>query len=133
MDLNLIGSATVARRHAYAPYSGYEVGAAVRDEQGRVFTGCNVENSSLGLTLCAERVAIAKMVSEGGRNVEAIAIVTKDGGMPCGMCLQTIYEFADEPRSVRITVGNEQGDLHSFALADLLPHGFDASGALRPP
>jgi cytidine deaminase len=128
MDLNLIGTASVARRHAYAPYSGYEVGAAVRDEQGRIFTGCNVENVSYGLTLCAERVAIAKMISEGGKKVHEIAIATKDGGKPCGMCLQTLLEFADDPADVHIYTSDESGDADEFTLVELLPHGFESGG-----
>jgi cytidine deaminase len=133
MDLTLLGSASVARRHAYAPYSGYDVGAAVRDEQGRVFVGCNIENASFGLTLCAERVAIAKMISEGGKKVEQIAIATKDGGMPCGMCLQTLLEFAEDPSEVYVYVSNDQGDAHEFTLHDLLPHGFESGGLAQRP
>jgi cytidine deaminase len=109
------------------------VGAAVRDEQGRVFTGCNVENVSFGLTLCAERVAIAKMISEGGRKVVQIALASKDGGMPCGMCLQTLLEFADDPSEVHVYVGDDQGDAHEFTLHDLLPHGFESGGLSHKP
>jgi cytidine deaminase len=128
MDLALVGSASVARRHAYAPYSGYEVGAAVKDEEGRIFTGCNVENASYGLSICAERVAINKMISEGSRKIDCIAIVTKDGGMPCGACLQVMFEFAEEPSTVEILVANENGDTDSFMLTELLPHGFESGG-----
>ncbi len=132
MDLSLIGTAGVARRHAYAPYSGYEVGAAVRDEQGRVFAGCNVENASYGLCICAERVAIAKMISEGGRKVEQIAVATRDGAMPCGMCLQTLLEFADDPSEVHVYVSDDHGDAHEYTLRDLRPHGFESGLGGRP-
>jgi cytidine deaminase len=118
----LIEAARQARERAYAPYSEYRVGAAVLDEQGRLHTGCNVENVSYPVTLCAERVAIGKMVSEGGRRIEALAVATKDGGTPCGMCLQVISEFAgaDMPVVVVAEDGSEQG----FRFADLMPHGF---------
>lgn len=110
------------RERAYAPYSHYQVGAALLDDQGRVFTGCNVENISYGLTICAERTAIVKMVSEGGRRIRGLAVATRDGGTPCGMCLQTIAEFAEG--DLGIICVSEDGSRQEFTLADLLPHRF---------
>ena len=101
---DLIGRAKEARSNAYAPYSVYSVGAAVQSVDGQVFKGCNVENASYGLTICAERNAIAAMVCAGGRKVSAVAVVTKDGARPCGACLQV---FAFRPlRRARALMAN---------------------------
>jgi len=124
---DLATQARVARRKAYAPYSGYEVGAAVREEDGRVFTGCNMENASYGLTMCAERVAISAMVSAGGRRIAQIAVVTRDGAPPCGMCLQTMIEFADEPEAVEIALLDENGSANVKTLDELMPCRFDSN------
>jgi len=94
----LVTAAREAREHAYAPYSNYAVGAALLSGTGQIFTGCNVENASYGLCLCAERSAVAAMVAAGERAIRAIAVVT-DGpvpGPPCGMCRQVLAEFADD-------------------------------------
>jgi cytidine deaminase len=94
----LVTAAREAREHAYAPYSNYQVGAALLSGSGQIFTGCNVENASYGLCLCAERSAVAAMIATGERAIRAIAIVT-DGpvpGPPCGMCRQVLAEFADD-------------------------------------
>jgi cytidine deaminase len=123
-------AARQVRQRAYASYSGYTVGAALRDEQGRVHTGCNVENISYGLTLCAERAAIARMIAEGGKQVVEIAVATKDGGFPCGMCLQTLLEFSGEPAVLKIHTIDESGATQSCTLADLMPRGF-CSDAVR--
>lgn len=126
-DADLIARAAKARGNAYCPYSNYSVGAAVLGADGEVYTGCNVENASLGLTICAERAALARMVTEGCRKVEALAVATKDGVAPCGACRQFIAEFCDDPQSVRVIVvdGSERVSVHT--LADLLPHGFSRS------
>lgn len=121
---DLVHSAIEARSNAYAPYSVYEVGAAVLGSDGKVYTGCNVENVSYGLTVCAERTAIVKMVSSGCREIKAVAVATKDGGTPCGQCLQTILEFTTEPSNVKVSCVAEGGSRREFSLADLLPHGF---------
>jgi cytidine deaminase len=95
---SLVAAAREVREHAYAPYSQYQVGAALLSGSGRIYAGCNVENASYGLALCAERAAIAAMISDGERTIRAIAIVT-DGpvpGPPCGMCRQVLAEFADD-------------------------------------
>jgi cytidine deaminase len=95
---SLVTAAREAREHAYAPYSNYAVGAALLSGSGQIYTGCNVENASYGLCLCAERSAVAAMIATGERSIRAIAIVT-DGpmpGPPCGMCRQVLAEFADD-------------------------------------
>jgi cytidine deaminase len=92
----LLKAASLARGRAYAPYSGYRVGAAVLAADGRIFAGCNVENASYGLALCAERGAVAAMIAAGTRDVVAVAVVTEgpEPGAPCGLCRQTLCEFA---------------------------------------
>ncbi len=119
---DLVAAAFAIRERSYSPYSGYTVGAAVLADDNSVWTGCNVENISYGLSICAERVAITKMVSEGPRRVAAIAIATKDGGTPCGMCLQTLAEFGDS--ALTVVVQSESGARSSYALSELLPHSF---------
>lgn len=121
---DLVQSAIKARSNAYAPYSVYDVGAAVLGSDGQVYTGCNVENVSYGLTVCAERTAIVKMVSEGCRQIEAVAVATKDGGTPCGQCLQTMLEFTNDPSRLKVTCVAGNGSQKVFSLAELLPHGF---------
>lgn len=113
------------RARAYSPYSRYAVGAAVRCSDGRIFTGCNVENASLGLTICAERTALVKMVSEGCQRIQTVAVATKDGVAPCGACLQFIVEFCDEPKLVQVLVADDAGTIHEYTLAELIPHSFN--------
>jgi cytidine deaminase len=118
----LIAQAQAARTQAYAPYSRYPVGAALLAADGQVFTGCNVENATYGATICAERTAVVKAVSEGVRAFTAIAIVTRNGGSPCGICRQTLFEFAPE---MTVIMADETGAItHEGPLADLLPLGF---------
>lgn len=119
----LLAAAREARHHAYAPYSGYAVGAAVYCEDGRIFTGANVENASYGLTVCAERVAIFRAVSEGARRISALAIVTQDGGTPCGACRQVLAEFADEDLVIWCA-SEERADVQEYRFNELLPHAF---------
>ena len=114
-DQELISQAAQAREHAYAPYSRYAVGAALLTRSGRVYTGCNVENASYSLTLCAERVALFKAVSEGEREFQAIAIVTSNGGSPCGACRQVLAEFLAE-KGIRHILGKGY-----YAFLDLAP------------
>jgi cytidine deaminase len=123
--IELYTAARVARLHAHARYSGFQVGAALRAADGRIFTGCNVENASFGLTVCAERVALWKAVSEGQRSFTQVAIVadTPAPTPPCGACRQTLWEFAPE---LDVLLGNLNGIVASHRLADLLPHAFDA-------
>ncbi|MDQ3699415.1 MAG: cytidine deaminase [Chloroflexota bacterium] len=118
----LIAAATQARARAYAPYSRFAVGAAVRAE-GRVYAGCNVENASYGLTICAERAAVFAAVAAGARRIDAIAIVTDtpDPTAPCGACRQVLREFGPDIRVASATV---HGQVIVRTLSDLLPHAF---------
>ena len=129
-EIQLIEAAIKVRENAYAPYSGYLVGAAVLSATGKVFTGCNVENASYGATICAERTAILKMVSEGEKCIKAIAIVggkahenALDYAYPCGACRQVISEFASEDCMVLVAKSVE--DYQQLCFADLLPQGFE--------
>lgn len=107
---------------AYVPFSKFQVGAALLTKKGKVFTGVNVENSSYGISICAERVACVKAVSEGYREFEAIAVVSSEGEvMPCGNCRQFLFEFGDD---LRIITGNDEEHLKVYILKDLLPEGF---------
>ncbi|MFN3683136.1 MAG: cytidine deaminase [Fimbriimonadaceae bacterium] len=124
MNLGLIGAAQVARKRAYCPYSGYAVGAALLDESERVHTGCNVENASFGATICAERAALACLVSAGGREVRAVAVATEDGSPPCGICLQSLLEFCPDPSLVPVYLSDARGSARSTTLAALFPSGF---------
>lgn len=120
----LISGAKKAGLNAYAPYSSYEVGAAVMTEEGKIYLGCNVENASFGLSVCAERVAIQNAISSGERRIAAVAVATRDKDMPkpCGACLQVIAEFADE--SALIVTISENGAYDVHTLADYLPRPF---------
>ena len=120
----LMKLALEAREKSYSPYSNYRVGAALLGESGTVFTGCNVENAAYGSTICAERTAIVKAVSEGCREGwEAIAIAGKgeDFCWPCGACRQMLYEFAP---GIRVLAARGDGECKMVPLAELLPHGF---------
>lgn len=126
----LIRSATDARKKAYAPYSGYMVGAAVLTNELRIYTGCNIENASYGATVCAERTAIGKAVSEGRRGFKAIAIVGSPKGdtitqyaFPCGICRQVMREFSDPDNMIVIVARGEQ-DYKLYRLSELLPESF---------
>ncbi len=129
----LAEEALAARERAYAPYSGYAVGAAVEDESGRVHAGCNVENVSFGATICAERGALARMVAEGGRRVRRVAVATADGGAPCGICLQSLLEFAPEPENVVVELFADSSPSGSYTLAQLLPNAFVSGKVARTP
>lgn len=125
----LIRSAMEARKKAYAPYSGYMVGAAVLTNELRIYTGCNIENAAYTPTVCAERTAVFKAVSEGWRRFKAIAVVgSPKGGItqyafPCGVCRQVMREFADADNFVVIVAKSEQ-DYQALTLRELLPEGF---------
>lgn len=125
-DQLLIAAAREARKYAYAPYSKFFVGAAVSTE-AQIFTGCNVENASYGATICAERVAITKMVSSGGAGPVAIAIYTEadELTMPCGICRQVLTEFAP---TLRVLVAGPAG-VRATSLLELFPHPFSFSKA----
>lgn len=132
-DAQLIEQALAARRHAYAPYSRYAVGAALLGENGVVYTGCNVENASYGGTICAERTALVKAVSEGERRFIALAIAggnaeekspLTDYAAPCGICRQTLYEFSPK---LRVLIARSPEDYKDLTLRELLPEGFGAA------
>lgn len=120
----LVQAARAARAHAYAPYSGYAVGAAVLTDDGRIFTGCNVENASYGLSLCAERVAVFSAVAAGAQRLVAAAVCTPDGGTPCGACRQVLHEFAAAPDQFVVWVVSPDRVVARHTLADLLPSAF---------
>ncbi|MGI6368092.1 MAG: cytidine deaminase [Anaerolineae bacterium] len=117
----LLAAASAARERAYAPYSRFSVGAAVRAASGEIYTGANVENASSGMTVCAERVAVWNAVSHGERSLAALALVTETGATPCGACRQVLVEFeADLP----ILVADTAGHTWFTSLAALLPDAF---------
>ena len=118
----LFRMALAALSNAYAPFSGFRVGAALLTEEGKVFTGVNVENSSYGGTICAERTAAVKAVSEGYRSFSRLAVAASEGiGYPCGICRQFLYEFAPE---LEIILGEDEEHLQVYTLKELLPEGF---------
>ncbi len=121
----LIEAATQARLQSVAPFSNFLVGAAVRAENGKVYVGCNVESASYGLTVCAERVAIWKALSEGERNFTELAVVADTATLtpPCGTCRQIIWEFA---KHAEIVLSNLRGETEVVSIKDLLPRAFDA-------
>jgi cytidine deaminase len=122
----LIAAAKSARENAHAAYSNFRVGAGLRATSGRIFGGCNVENSTYGLAMCAERVAIFKAVSEGERGFDAIAVVTDTGSLtpPCGACRQLIWEFCGD---VPVVLANLKGRVEIISMRELFPKPFDAS------
>ena len=121
----LLDAARAARLHAHAPFSHFLVGAALETEDGQVIGGCNVENASYGLTICAERVAVFKAVSEGRRRFVHVAVVadTAIPTPPCGACRQILWEFGGD---LEVILGNLVAEKARHRLADLLPHPFDA-------
>lgn len=121
----LIAAATEARLKAYAPYSKFRVGAALLTTDGTIITGCNVENASYGLTICAERVALVKAISDGLMSFQCIAVVTDVEGLtpPCGACRQLLWEFAP---NADVILANTHGKTAKYTVQELLPHGFDA-------
>ncbi len=123
-DYELLTAAEKMLDKAYAPYSGFRVGAALLASDGRVFTGCNVENGSYGASVCAERTAAVKAVSEGAQSFSAVAVVCSEGGSvyPCGICRQFLSEFAVE--GFRIITKGKDGHIVSYTLEELLPHMF---------
>ena len=124
----LISRASAARLLAYAPYSKFSVGAALVTKAGKIYTGCNVENVSLGLTICAERSAIATAIAQGSKDFVAIAVVTagKKPAIPCGACRQVLAEFNP---SMKVLAATVDGKVQEFDLAELLP--FPSQGILE--
>jgi len=124
---SLVRLAVEAKENAYVPYSGFHVGAALYADNGKVYTGCNVENASYGASICAERTAVVKAVSDGARRILAIAISSDSNNptMPCGICRQFISEFCapDMP----LYLSNRQGEYKVYTFDDILPHSFKPS------
>lgn len=122
----LTEAALQAREFAHAPFSNFKVGAALEDESGRVFAGCNIENATYGLTVCAERVAVFKAVSEGARKFRRIAVAADTDSLtpPCGACRQILWEFCGD---IEITLVNPRGKSETIKLKDLFPRPFDDS------
>lgn len=134
---DLVSMAFAARKFAYTPYSGFQVGAALLCEDKTVYTGCNIENAAFGPSNCAERTAFFKAVSEGKRSFLAIAIVGGPSGgepedfcPPCGVCRQVMMEFCD-PESFMIYLGKADGEIREYRLKELLPLGFSGKGVER--
>lgn len=125
-EQDLINAAAAVREKAFAPFSGFRVGAAALGDDGVIYTGCNVESATYGLTMCAERNAIFKGISEGAKRFTAIAVVADTGKLtpPCGSCRQIIWEFSGD---INITMANLNGKKETIKMAELLPHAFDAS------
>lgn len=120
----LVSLAVEARANAHVPYSSFRVGAAVCDENGTIYTGCNIENSSLGATLCAERVAAVKAVSEGAKRITAVAVCAGEKPVtPCGICRQFLSEFA-EPKTPVLCANHDGTQVREYTLEELLPHAF---------
>ena len=121
-DGELVAKAMEVRRHAYAPYSKFPVAAALLSKAGEVYTGVNVENASYGLTICAEQVAIGSAVAAGETTFEAIAVVVKGGGSPCGACRQVLNEFSP---NLKVIMADEEGRVvRAASLDELLPEAF---------
>ncbi len=122
----LVTAARLARERAHAPFSRFKVGAAVEDAEGRIYTGCNIENATYGLTVCAERVAVFKAVSEGARRLRRVAVVADTTTLtpPCGACRQILWEFCGD---AEVILANLRGDTETLRMRDLLPRPFDAS------
>src|SRR5271169_1890822 len=122
----LVDAALAARENAFAPFSKFKVGAAIEDAAGRIHTGCNVENATYGLTVCAERVAVWKAISEGVRQFRRVAVAADTDVLtpPCGACRQILWEFCGD---IEVILTNLQGKTESLRLKDLFPRPFDAS------
>jgi len=121
----LIQAATAVRENAYMPYSRYAVGAALLADDDRIYVGCNVENRTYGLTICAERVAVGTAVASGAKHVRAVVVVTdsEPPGTPCGPCRETLTEFGDAATAVLLV--NTRGERVEHRLGDLLPFPFE--------
>ncbi len=122
----LLSAALAARQHAFAPFSKFQVGAALEDVDGRIHTGCNVENATYGLTVCAERVAVFKAISEGVRQFRRIAVAADTDNLtpPCGACRQILWEFCGD---IAIHLVNPRGKSETVRLSELFPRPFDVN------
>lgn len=124
-DLELIAAAQAMLERAYAPYSGYRVGAALLGTNGKVYTGCNIESAAYSATICAERAALCRAVSNGCRSFEKLAVISSGDEMctPCGVCRQMLYEFSED---LIVLCCNGAGEYQTIPLQHLLPYGFGA-------
>ena len=122
----LLAAALAAREHAFAPFSKFKVGAAVQGLDGRIHTGCNVESATYGLTICAERLAVFKGVSEGAKRFKRVAVAAETDRLtpPCGACRQILWEFCGD---IEIVLVNPRGKIETYRLKNLLPKPFDVS------
>jgi cytidine deaminase len=122
----LIEAATAVRERAHAPFSGFKVGAAIEDEHGHIFTGCNIENASYGLTMCAERTAVFKAISEGASKPRRVAVVADTDVLtpPCGACRQILWEFCGD---AELILANLSGKRETLKITEILPRPFDAT------
>src|SRR6266480_1874151 len=122
----LLEAALAARENAHAPFSKFLVGAAIEDESGRIHTGCNVENATYGLTICAERVAVFKAISEGARKFTRVAVAADTDTLtpPCGACRQILWEFCGD---IELALVNPRGKTETYRMKDLFPKPFDVS------
>jgi len=127
---DLVKASLDARLSAHAPYSGFLVGAALLCDDGQIHVGCNVENASYSLTLCAERVAAVTAVATGRRVWRAIAVASQGGVTPCGACRQFLTEFGND--MLVISVDSATGQRRRYSLSELLPHAFDRSALAQP-
>ncbi len=125
----LLQKAIEARQQSYSPYSHYAVGAALLTRSGKIYLGCNIENAGYTASVCAERVAIFKAIFDGEREFEAIAVVTANGGAPCGVCRQVMREFSSE---LIVVLGDTSGEYQVLSLPELLPHSFGPEHLPRP-
>lgn len=123
----LVSLAVEIRENAYVPYSGFHVGAALFADNGKIYTGCNVENASYGAAICAERTAIVKAISEGAKKILAIAVSSDSNlpTMPCGICRQVLSEFCSS--SMPLFLSNRNGEYKIFSFEEILPHSFKQS------
>lgn len=121
---DLVEAAAQVREQAYAKFSDYKVGAALLAEDGTIFSGCNVENSSFGLTICAERSAVTAAVSAGRQNFQALALVSSQHGAPCGACRQVLAEFCGDDFPIHVAAAEDLGDIKTSTLGELLPDAF---------
>lgn len=128
----LVEEAKAVRENAYAPYSRYRVGAAIVTKSGSLYVGCNVENSTFGATICAERSAVVQMIANGESEPVACAVVTEDGGSPCGICRQVLAEFAADMPIVMVGLDSPDGESGKVVqLAELLPIAFKGHSLAR--
>jgi len=124
MNQKLIQIAMEMRNRSYAPYSNYQVGAAVESESGEIIGGCNVESSSYSLTCCAERTALFRAIAEGHTSFRALAVATENGGSPCGACRQVIWDLCKE---IPVHICDKKGWVKTLTSSELLPDAFDDS------